>query len=233
MAFVLVTGASQGIGAAIALRFAQERNVRLAVVARNTGALKQVADDCRQLGADARFFQCDLTKEREVAQFAENLEADMGTPGVIVNNAGSFQPGSVESTSPTDFRHQIESNLLSAFYVTHAFLPTMVRRKSGHIFFLASVASIKGYPAGAAYCAAKHGLLGLARALREETREVGIRVTSVMPGATYTKSWAGTGLPENRFIPPEDVARTIVDAYHLSSRSVIEEILLRPQLGDL
>jgi NAD(P)-dependent dehydrogenase (short-subunit alcohol dehydrogenase family) len=84
-----------------------------------------------------------------------------------------------------------------------------------------------------AYGAAKHGLLGLARSLREEVRELGLRVTTLLPGATYTGSWAASGLPEARFMPPEDLARLVVDLHRLSDRTVVEEVLLRPQLGDL
>jgi NAD(P)-dependent dehydrogenase (short-subunit alcohol dehydrogenase family) len=109
----------------------------------------------------------------------------------------------------------------------------MVGRGSGHLFYMCSVASVKAYPGGVAYCAAKHGLLGLARVVREETKEHGIRVTAIMPGATFTRSWGDAGLPEERFMLPEDIGRTLVDVYRLSGRSVVEEILIRPQLGDV
>jgi NAD(P)-dependent dehydrogenase (short-subunit alcohol dehydrogenase family) len=233
MPIVLVTGASRGIGAAIAREFASETRARLALVSRNTSKLKAVADACRSAGGNPRFFQCDLTREREVETLAEQVIAQIGLPDVVVNNAGQFSPGAVHETSPTDFRHQIDVNLMSAYHVTHAFLNRMMQRGSGHLFFMASVASIRGYPSGAAYCAAKHGVLGLARALREETKQAGVKVSAVIPGATFTDSWQGTGLPESRFIAPEDVARTVVSAYRLSGRAVVEEILIRPQLGDL
>jgi short-subunit dehydrogenase len=117
--------------------------------------------------------------------------------------------------------------------VTQAFLDAMLERGKGHFFFMGSVASIRAYPGGVAYCAAKHGLLGLARVVREELKGEGLRVTTLLPGATYTPSWEGSELPEDRFMPPEDIAQTVVDAWQLSSRSVVEEILLRPQEGDV
>ena len=80
---------------------------------------------------------------------------------------------------------------------------------------------------------AKHGILGLARALREETKASGLKITTIIPGATYTASWADSGIPEDRFMPAEDIGRTVVDIYRLGDRSVVEEILIRPQLGDL
>ena len=109
----------------------------------------------------------------------------------------------------------------------------MMSQRSGTFVFLGSVASIKGYPGGAAYCAAKHGLLGFARALREESMEHGVRVVTFLAGATFTPSWEGAGLPESRFIPPDELARLIVDTSTTSSRTVVEEILVRPQLGDI
>jgi short-subunit dehydrogenase len=233
MPLVLITGASQGIGAAIARAFAAEPDMRLMLVSRDASRLREVGNQCRDKGAQTRFFSADLTRDRDVADLVTTVLDTIGVPDVLVNNAGQFLPGSISEMKPDDFRDQIAVNLTSAFLVTHAFLPAMMAEGHGHIFFMASVASIKGYPRGAAYCAAKHGVLGLARALREETREHGVRVTSMIPGATNTASWEGLDLPASRFIPPEDVARTMVDIYKLSDRSVVEEILIRPQLGDL
>lgn len=233
MSLVLVTGASQGIGAAIAVQFASTLKARLALVSRNVSLLNEVAHRCRSVGGDPRFFPCDLTRERDVEAVCETITKQMGVPDVIVNNAGAFEPSSVRETSGTTFREQVDANLMSAYFVTHGFADALMQRGSGHVFFMASVASIRGYPSGAAYCAAKHGLLGLARAFREETKETGVRVTTVIPGATHTASWEGSGLPESRFIPPNDIARSVVDVFRLSERSVVEEILIRPQLGDI
>src|SRR5690606_37566146 len=109
-----------------------------------------------------------------------------------------------------DFRADVAVNLTSAFLVTHAFLGEMVARGSGDVFFMASVASVVGYPRGVAYGAAKHGLLGLARSLREEVKARGLRVIALLPGATYTDSWAASGMPAARFMPPEDLGRLVV-----------------------
>lgn len=233
MPTILITGASQGIGRAVAVAFAGEPDARLALVSRNEKLLDETRALCRELGAEAEIFVCDVTDESEVERVAAEIRSRWGTPDVLVNNAGIFAPGSVMEMSVQTFRDQIEGNLTSAFIVTHAFLRDMVERGSGHIFFMASVASIKPYPSGVAYGAAKHGMLGLARTLREETKEHGIRVTAIMPGATYTRSWQGSGLPPSRFMPPEDIGRTVVETYRLSERSVVEEIIIRPQLGDI
>lgn len=234
MPLVLITGASQGIGAAMARAFASEvPDTRLALVARTEEKLEHVAADCRDLGAAAEVFPCDVAYDDAVEHMAGVVRERMGIPDVVINNAGSFAPGGVLEMSAQDFRSQIDVNLTSAFLVTHAFLPGMVERGSGDVFFTASVASILGYPRSVAYGAAKHGMLGLARALREETKEMGIRVVTLLPGAAYTDSWAASGLPEDRFMPPEDIARLTVAIHAMTDRTVVEEILLRPQLGDV
>ena len=156
-----------------------------------------------------------------------------GTPDVLINNAGVFQPGSLLETSLTSFKYQVDVNLTSAFMVTQGFLKSMIDKGKGTIFYMGSVASIKAYAGGAAYCTAKHGLLGLARSVREETRDKGIRVTILLPGATLTPSWDGIDLPEERFMPATDIAKAVRDIYLMSDRTVVEEVVLRPQEGDI
>ncbi len=233
MSVIVVTGASQGIGRAIAEAFAREPEAHIALVARNQEKLAAVAKACEALGASASIFPCDVTDEAAVAGMAQGVLDTLGVPDVLINNAGVFQPGSLLETTLASFRQQIDVNLISAFSVTQQFLQSMLDRNSGAIFYMASVAALKAYPGGAAYCAAKHGLLGLARSVREETRDTGIRVTTLLPGATLTPSWDGVELPEERFMPAEDIAKAVRDVYHMSARTVVEEMVLRPQQGDI
>lgn len=230
---VLITGASHGIGAELARGFARELGARVALLARSEGKLHAVADECRALGGEALVVPCDVTDAEAVAVAARVVIDTYGVPDVIVNNAGQFEPGSIADTPEDEFRRQVDVNLNSAFYVTRQFLPLMVERGSGDIFFMASVASIRGYPGGVAYCAAKHGLLGLARAAREETKGSGVRSIAIVLGATLTPSWEGADLPPERFIPPEDVADAVLGIFRLSPRTVVEEILIRPREGDI
>lgn len=230
----VVTGASQGIGAAIARRFSQAYpESTLSLLARNEERLQGVAADCSNLGATVHLYPCDLTDSHAVASACSTLLSDSGAPTLCVNNAGAFQPGGILDTTPEQFRQQLDVNLTSAFLVTSHLVPKMIAAGSGHVIFIASVASIRGYPSGIAYCASKHGLLGLARALREETKETGIRVTSVLPGATFTTSWEGSGVAEDRLMPAEDIAGAVLAAYQMSERTVVEEMILRPQMGDV
>ncbi len=206
MPVVLITGASQGLGRAFAHAFAAEPGARLALVARSADRLTAAAEACRAQGAEAHAFPCDVTDEAAVTAMAAAVTAALGVPDVLVVNAGAFVPGSLFETTPALFRAQLDVNLTSAFLTTHAFLGAMAARGAGHLFYMGSVASVRGYPGGAAYCAAKHGLLGLARVVREETKAQGLRVTTLLPGATRTPSWDGTEQPDDRFMPPEDVA---------------------------
>jgi short-subunit dehydrogenase len=109
----------------------------------------------------------------------------------------------------------------------------MISRRKGHIFMMCSTASITPYTNGGSYCISKFALLGMSRVLREELKPHSVKVTALLPGATLTNSWAGTDLPEDRFLKAEDVANSAWAAYALSASAVIEEILIRPQLGDI
>ena len=231
---VLITGASQGIGAAIANVFAGEiRGVRLALVARSERNLRAVAKACAARGAKAEIFACDVSDEAEVAALAAAVTKRLGAVDVLINNAGTFAGGPFAEFAVAEFDRIVAANLRSAFLVSRAFLPAMLRRRRGDIFFMSSIAGLGAYPGGAAYCAAKFGVTGLAKVLRAETKRAGIRVCCVHPGATWSPSWSKSRVKRERIMPAEDVARAFLDVYRLSRRTVIEEIVLRPQLGDV
>ncbi len=231
---VLITGASQGIGAAIAQTFAAELpGARLALVARNEKNLRATARACLKLGAEVELFPCDVTKEKAVAATACTVAKHFGPVDVLINNAGAFTMAPFAKTSVAAFDDMIATNLRSAFLVTSAFLPAMLKRKRGDIFFMSSIAGLGADPQAAAYCAAKFGVTGLAKVLRAETKAAGIRVCCVHPGATWSPSWSKSGVKPQRIMPAEDIARAILDVHRLSRRTVVEEIVLRPQLGDV
>ena len=209
------------------------RGVRLALVARQVGHLRTVARACGRLGAEAEVFPCDVTDEAAVAALAVAVRRRFRGVDVLVNNAGVFAGAPFAELGVADFDRIIAANLRSAFLVTRAFLPGMLRRKRGDVFFMSSIAGRGAYPNGAAYCAAKFGVSGLAQVLRAETKGTGVRVCCVYPGATWTPSWAASGFKPERMMPAADVARAFVDAYRLSRRTVVEEIILRPEQGDV
>lgn len=228
----VITGASQGIGRAIALAFARD-GFDVALLSRTQSTLDVVAEACASEGVETLVCPTDVTDDAAVATAASTIHDTWGVPEVLVNNAGAFTPAPLDETSVTAFREQVDVNLTAAFVVTKAFLGGMREQDSGHVFFMASVAGQQAYPGSVAYCAAKHGLVGLARVVREETKPDHVRVTTLLPGATRTPSWDGTDLPDERFMDPDDIAQTVVDAYHLSDRTVMEEVVLRPQEGDV
>ncbi len=230
---VLITGASQGIGAAIARTFAAELPCRLALVARNERNLHAVAGDCVKAGAQVEIFPCDVTAEKPVYRMARIVAGHFGGVDVLISNAGVFEAAPFARTTVAQFDRVLAANLRSAFLVAREFLPAMLERRRGDIFFMSSIAGLQAYPAGAAYCAAKFGVTGLAKVLRAETKGKGVRVCCVHPGATWTPSWSKSGVKEQRIMPAEDIARAILDVYQLGRRTVVEEIILRPEQGDI
>lgn len=119
------------------------------------------------------------------------------------------------------------------FLVSRAFVPGMVKRGRGDVFNMSSIAGLTAYPGGAGYSAAKFGVSGLSKVMRAELREKGVRVCCVYPGATWSPSWEGSSVAPERMMPAEDVAQAFFDIYRLSRKTVVEEIVLRPQRGDV
>ena len=152
---------------------------------------------------------------------------------VLINNAGQFLPGSIHDEAEGTLEQLIEVNLYSAYHLTRALLPGMMARRSGHIFNICSVASLQAYPNGGAYSISKWALAGFSANLREELKPHGVKVTSIYPGAAYTDSWIGSGVDPQRIMEAADVAEMVYAASRLSPQATVEEILLRPQLGDL
>jgi|SRR5581483_3046609 len=231
---VLVTGASQGIGAAIAQTFARGApGCRLALVARTEKNLRTVARACEKTADAVEIFPCDVTDAAAVEALAAAVRKKFDGVDVLINNAGRFFGAPFLRTPVEKFDAMLAANLRSAFLVSRAFVPAMVKRGRGDIFFMGSIASFKALPGMAAYGAAKFGVLGLARVLREELRDKGVRVITVLPGPTWTPSWAGSGVAPERLMPAADVARVFFDAWRLLPRTVLEEIVLQPPAGEL
>jgi len=231
---ILITGASQGIGAAIARTFAKGiPGSQLVLVARNERKLQTVARACIKLGASAATFTCDVSDESAVARLKRDVTKTCGSVDVLINNAGAFTMAPFAQTKVAEFDRMIAVNLRSAFLVTQSFLHAMLRQKHGDIFFMSSIAGLGAYPNATAYCAAKFGVTGLAKVLRAETKDKGVRVCCVHPGATWSPSWSESGVKPERIMPAEDIARAMLEVYRLRRNTVVEEIVLRPQLGDL
>ncbi|MEK6783194.1 MAG: SDR family oxidoreductase [Bacteroidota bacterium] len=229
---IVVTGGTKGIGRAILEKFASE-GFDLITCARKKDELDTLKLHFEKLGVKAFAEVADMADRNQVKKFTEFVKSLNRPVDVLVNNAGFFVPGLVTEEPEGTLESMINSNLYSAYYTTRGLVGLIKSGTAGHIFNMCSIASIKAYPNGGSYAISKFALLGFSKVLREELKQIGIRVTAILPGATFTSSWEGVTLPEDRFMKVEDVADTVYASYALSGRSVVEEIIIRPQLGDL
>ena len=225
---IIVSGGSKGIGKAIIKKFV-ENGYRAITCSRNHDNLEQLKSEVKNVST----FVADLSKKEEVKAFAEFVLQETSSVDVLVNNTGVYIPGAIHKEEDGVLENQINTNLYSAYNLTRALIPSMIEKKAGDIFNICSTASIMPYVDGGSYCISKFALYGMTKVLREEMKEHDVRVTAVLPGATYTASWEGVDIPEERLMKPEDVADSIWGAHQLSKRSMVEELLIRPQLGDL
>ena len=232
---VVVTGGSQGIGRALVVRFLRA-GYAVATCARSAEGLQTLrAQLLPDQQARLRSLPADLSEPAGCRAFADFVLTPRLPIAVLVHNTGAFAPGRLQD-EPTDgsrLRQMLAVNLLSAYDLTQALLPTLLTQQRGHIFTICSTASLMAYPNGGSYGIAKFALYGFTKTLREELKVSGLRVTAVLPGATLTASWEGAPLPAERFIRPEDVAEAVFAAFSLSPQAVVEEIIIRPQLGDV
>lgn len=229
---VVITGASKGIGLAVAKAFASEKK-DLALCARNIEDLKNVKQELESSYSIKCYIEAvDVSQKSEVKQFAENIHS-IGQVEVLVNNAGVFIPGQIIEEDEGALEKMIDTNLYSAYNLTRLLTPRMVAKRDGHIINMCSIASVTPYANGGSYSISKYAMYGMTKVLREEMKEHNVRVTAVLPGATWSNSWAGVDLPEERLMKSEDIAAVVLNAYKLSKQAVVEEIIVRPQLGDL
>ena len=230
---IVVTGGSKGIGRAIIERFARE-GFDVVTCSRKQKDLDEVKQSVeRNYNVQVYTKVADMTDTNQIKSFTDFVNQLDRPVDVLINNAGYFEPGNVTEEPDGILEKMIHSNLYSSYYTTRGIVPGMKERKWGHIFTICSIASIKAYPNGGSYAISKFALLGFTKVLREELKSFGIRVTAILPGATKTSSWDETDLPESRFMKAEDIADTVYAAFSLSSRSVVEELIIRPQLGDI
>ena len=225
---IVITGASRGIGKAIAEKFLSENHTVL-ICSSNETKLAELKIQFPSIIT----FVCDVSKKNEVVAFADFVLQNFESIDVLINNAGIFLPGKVHDEEDGILEKTMQTNLYSAYYLTQKLVPSMIAKRNGYIFNMCSVASIKAYPNGGSYSVSKFALLGFSKCLREELKEYNIKVTSILPGATLTDSWSGTDLPESRFSKSEDIADLIYSITQLSAFSVVEDLVIRPQLGDI
>jgi short-subunit dehydrogenase len=230
---VVITGASQGIGYAVAEAFAAAGH-SLCICSKTASRLKEATESLQKTYPTVTIhsMQADLSKQSDCDAFG-NWCLSLGTPSILINNAGFFLPGNLMEEAQGVLETQIAANLYSAYYTSRAIIPAMIKAGNGHIFNICSIASLHAYPQGGSYSISKYALDGFSKNLREELKDKGIKVTGVYPGATYTNSWAGSGVAPARIMEAQDIAKMIYAATQLSPQAVVEDIVMRPQLGDL
>ncbi|MEO6405292.1 MAG: SDR family oxidoreductase [Ferruginibacter sp.] len=230
---IVITGASKGIGKAIAEKFAALGNTLL-LCSRNEKNLQEVADEiaAKNKSVDIKIKAADLSDKAQAIAFAEWCLLS-GTPSILVNNAGFYMPGNVMDEPDGTLELQINTNLYSAYHITRKLLPEMIVKKSGHIFNICSIASLHAYAGGGGYSISKYAMHGFSQNLRNELKPHGIKVTAVFPGAVMTDSWGNFDNSNGRIMETMDVANMIYAASQLSPQAVVEDIVMRPQLGDL
>ena len=231
---IVITGASRGLGFSMAEAFAAEGH-DLYLTARSEVKLYNALESLMSRFPDqiikAKPF--DLASPQGAKDFGNWILKFGVEPDILINNAGSFEPGNIIDEPEGQLENMLNINLLSAYHLTRVLLPSMMKRQSGHIFNISSIAALQAYPNGGSYSISKYALSGFSKNLRDELKPHPIKVTCIYSGAVYTDSWAGSGVKPGRIMKPADIADTVVQISKLSPQAVVEELIIRPLAGDL
>lgn len=230
----VITGATKGLGRAIAEIFAAN-GFDVFACARTAADLEAMQAYWQKHYPGQKLFTkaVDLGQKDQVLDFAKEIRRNWTRLDVLVNNAGIFAPGSISDEADGVLEDTMAVNMYSAYHITRGLLPIMRPHSRGHVFNLCSIASLFAYPNSSAYTISKFAMLGFTKVLREEMKTEGIKVTALLPGAAWSASWEGADFPIERLMQADDIAKMVWAAYQLSDSAVVEELLIRPQLGDL
>jgi 3-oxoacyl-[acyl-carrier protein] reductase len=223
----LVTGASRGIGLAIARRLGR-MGARVAICGRDRAALDRAARGLAGEGVETLAVAADVASSREVAAMVAEVNEKLGEIEVLVNNAGVGAFAPVQELTEDDWRRVLGTNLTGVFLVTRAVAPQMIRLRSGHVINISSLAGKNAFAGAAAYCASKWGLQGLSYCMAEDLRGYGVRVSVICPGTVHTEFSPHAGKDPKKMLQPDDVAHAVAMLVTQAPQSFISEILLRP-----
>jgi 3-oxoacyl-[acyl-carrier protein] reductase len=229
-ALAVVTGATEGIGRAIAFQLGTA-GARLAICARTEANVRTTVQDLRDAGVDAVGMACDVSDPARVDAFAAFTTQQRGAPRVLVNNAGIGRFKPLSELSVEDWDATMAVNVRSLFLLTRAFLAGMTQGGGGTIVNVASLAGRNGFEGGTAYCASKHAVLGFSKALMLEVRKHNIRVVAVCPGSVATPfrdKQARERPNRDRVLAADDVAHVVVSSLAVSDRAMVSELDIRP-----
>jgi sepiapterin reductase len=237
---IIITGAGKGIGKAIALDFAKASNrqndfdPQLILISRTASDLESVGSECRSYGATVDIIPIDIAEITQLDRLVTATVERYGTIDCLINNAGVGRFKPLTEITEEDFDYTMSTNLKGTFFLTQKVFSVMEKKKSGHIFFITSIAAETAFKSSSIYCMSKFGQKGLVETMRLYAKECNVRITNVMPGAVYTPMWGEVQDPIKSFMMmPEDISTSIVNAYFLPKRTSVEELVLRPVCGDI
>ena len=231
----VITGATKGIGKAISEALA-DRGFELFITSRNPRDLEELKDEllAKYTTQKVDFYAADLSVKKDRQELINQVNKSCSVLDIVVNNAGVFLTSESMLTEKEDvLRQSMEVNLFAPYDLTRALIPLMKESKKPHIVNICSVASLMARSGAASYSVSKHAFLGFSRNLRAELLPQKIKVTSLLPGSTWSNSWTGADLPRERIMEPEDVAKVVLCAIDLSSSAVMEEVVFGPMEGEL
>ncbi|HEV2197432.1 MAG TPA: SDR family NAD(P)-dependent oxidoreductase [Candidatus Acidoferrum sp.] len=223
----LVTGGSRGIGRAIAHRMAT-LGASVAICGRDCAALEDSSKNLQKLGARVFSQVADVTHAGQVSDLVAKTESALGPIHILVNNAGVGLFGPAHEKAEADWDRVLDSNLKSVFLVSRAVIPSMIRRGSGDIINISSLAGKNTFAGGGIYCASKWGLMGLSGCMMEDLRAHGIRVSVICPGSVATEFSGSRPKDPSKALIVEDVAHAVEAIVTQRSGSFLSEIHLRP-----
>ncbi|HVC00524.1 MAG TPA: SDR family NAD(P)-dependent oxidoreductase [Candidatus Dormibacteraeota bacterium] len=223
----LVTGSSRGIGFAIARKVGR-LGAAVSLCARHSGPLEAARRTLVEEGISAVATQTDLTQKEQVERLVEETRRQLGDIDIAVNNAGIGWFGPLHEASEADWDRVIDTNLKAPFLLLRSVVPHMIRRRSGHVIQIASLAGKNAFAGGGIYCASKWGLLGMSYAAAEDLRGYGIRTSVICPGSVLTEFSSPAGKDPNKMLQPDDVAHVVEMILLQQTQSFISEISIRP-----
>lgn len=235
---IWVTGAGKGIGAAIANELMQSGAIVIASGRSTLDSYLEKNELDKDIVVSERFhyLQCDVTNSEQVHNAADYIKANFGALDVLINNAGLGEFAEFIELKISSIRSMMEVNFFGAVNCINAVLEDMISKKDGIILNILSVAVHESFPYSSAYAASKAALYALSKSIRTETRNMGIKIINVHPGATKTEIWAKDMIDEHgyRMMKSKDIAEVISSVLKVSNKDVMpEELIIRPQLGNI
>src|SRR5271165_5488268 len=224
----LVTGASRGIGFAIAETLGR-MGAKVSICARDPKKLEDAAAKLQTAGIEVAAATADVTSAKDIAALVAKIEQSLGSIEILINNAGIGYFGPTHLADEKNWDAVLDTNLKSVFLISKAVAPGMIARRSGHIINIASLAGKNAFKNGGVYCASKWGLIGLTECMAEDLREYGIRVSVICPGSVATDFGSPASRKDpQKMLQPDDIAHAVEMLVTQAPQSFISEVLIRP-----